>query len=127
MTYKNFLISNFLVVLLLITATEPSLKFFHKGLLSDYETYIEIPFILLLSSLASAIIIWVHRELFNSWFRKFLVWYFPTTLLLTFLFPTTGYVLPHRYDMAVFFGSVMVLVTIVFMVYSLYKNKKTPV
>jgi len=73
--------------------------------------------------LTSLITFKINKNLFKKWFQKFFIWYFPLTLLLTFAFPTSGYTMIHRFDAAVLFGMVMVVVTLGIVGYSLYRGR----
>lgn len=127
MTQKTFVIVNILIIVFLFTITDPTLNFLNGGLFSVYEPYLEPLFLLSLASLVSAIIIFFRRNVFQNWYNKFWIWYFPLALLITFMSPTSGYAMIHRFDMAVLLGSAMTVITLIMVFYNYLRSKKMSV
>ena len=122
MTQKTFTVVNILIILLLFVVTDPILKFLHNGLFSVYEPYLEPIFLLSIASLVSSIIILIRKNRFQNWFNKFFIWYFPLAILITFMSPTSGYTMIHRFDMAVLLGVIMAAVTLSTVIYAVYQG-----
>ncbi|HMO82808.1 MAG TPA: hypothetical protein PKA42_01445 [Candidatus Paceibacterota bacterium] len=124
MKQKTLIVLNILILILLFVLTDPTFKFLNDGALAVYEPNIEPLFLLFISSFLSALVILFRKNIFQKWFKKFLVWYFPLSLLLTFTFPTSGYTMIHRFDAAVMFGVGMILITLGMVIYSFYRPRK---
>ena len=125
MTRKFFFITTSIILGLLVLINLFAKDSFYESMFikingSTFEPVLTLVFSLFITS---AIMLFTASSFFDKWLKKFLVWYFPGALLLTFTFPTSGYVMPHRYDIAVFLGVLMVFVTLIASIYSRYRPK----
>lgn len=64
--------------------------------------------------LSSFILVFFSNNIFEFWLKKFLVWYLPLGLFLTFMADTSvSYTFPNKVGLAIWFGSILIFATLV--------------
>lgn len=116
MNKKLFSLS-LLTGILLIVITDRSTKFIHQGVFSKYEESLLEPLFFLSLAIASStfILLFFSDRIFSLWMRRFMIWFAPIVFILIALnFGGNSLVSPSRTDLAILFGEIMVVVTLVF-------------
>lgn len=126
MNKNNLLIGSLVICFLIIVFTERTFDILHNNAFAKFEdTHLNSAFILLASTISSVIILYIKPIYYTLWFRRFFIWYFPVAYFLTFTFPTYGGIMTMtRSDAAVILGVLMIVVTIGFLLFTLFKNSK---
>jgi len=122
--YFIFSIILFLTTYLLFGLTNFS---FIDSFRDSYEDTIVDPitYISLFSAAVSFILLFFSSEIFKLWLRKIVSWFLPiSTLIILINGDGQDIVGPDRTDLAIFFGFILVVVTLVFALVQKFKYKR---
>lgn len=75
--------------------------------------------------ISAFILLFFNQKIFSTLFKKVYTWYIPLGLLLTFLSdPYASYTFPDRVWFATFFGTILVVTTLIFALVQKFLYKK---
>ena len=114
---KVLLITSLVILFLLIVLTEPAFKWLHHGIFNSLEDSILEPIFYLTMGISTCSLIFVFLEiiLFKRWLTKILSWFLPVSLLIIFTSNVYGGIpQPGRTDVAALFSTLLVFITVIF-------------
>jgi hypothetical protein len=127
MNNKKLLLTSFFSGLFLLLITEPSFNFLHGGYFNDFEVFLLEPLFFTLISyfVSSLLMLFFSNQIFKLWLRKIVSWFLPLSIfIISISGGGSGIADPGRTGFAIFFGFVLVAVTLVFSLVHKFKYKR---
>lgn len=124
---KSFFICSLALLLVMILINIFAIGSFYEKIFLHINGTIFEPLLMWSVSLliSSFILLFFNQRISNTLFKKVYIWYLPLGILLTFLSdPYASYTFPDRVWFATFFGTILVITTLIFALIQkfIYKN-----